>query len=109
MNLKGLTLVLAGLLLFSPTTVLSREIDVRAGNVRASTRRDGSIYVNSGNTKVEVPARHSLSRWYPWEFLRFPWRTNCQTISNRSHQRNTQVTNSGHSVVESSVYTSTCR
>jgi hypothetical protein len=108
MNLKRLTLMLAGFLLFLPAPVLSREIEVQAGSVRASTSRDGSIYVNTGNTNVEVPAYNSSSRWYPTRFLRFPWRTTCQN-RNSSYHRNTQVSKSGQSVTESSVYTSTCR
>jgi hypothetical protein len=108
MNLKGLTLTLASFLLFLPTPVFSRDIEVQAGSVRASTSRNGSIYVNSGTTNVEVPAYNSSSRWYPIRFLRFPWRTTCQN-RNSSYHRNTQVSKSGQTVTESSVYTSTCR
>lgn len=84
---------------------------VRTSNVEAVTRSDGSVYVNSGGTTVQVPSRRRY--WTPWRYWRLPWQNN---VSNKhsykcrhsSHQSTSRITSSGSQIVQSSVSTNIC-
>lgn len=107
MKLTKLTFLLAILTLMLPVTAIGSEI--QTNNVRASTNRDGSIYVQTGNTSVKVPPRRSYyRRWYPWQFWRRSSSSGCR---NKVYQRTSQTTRSGGRVVHSSASTSShsCR
>ena len=108
MKLSKLTILLATLAFLLPTVAIGSDIDVKTNNVRASTHPDGSVYVQTGNTSVQLPRRRPSVRWYPWRFWRLPWSRNCQ---NSVYQKTTQTTHSGGRVVSSSTSTSShsCR
>ena len=110
MKFNKLTFLLVILALLLPVAAIGNNINVRTNNVRASTSRNGSVYVQTGNTGVQLPSRRSSFSWYPWQFWRHSWlrRSNCQ---NRVYQRNTQTMQSGGRVVSSNISTSStnCR
>ena len=113
MKLSKLTLLLATLVFLLPMAATGSDIDIRTNNVRASSNRDGSVYVQTGNTSVKVPPRRSYYRrsyyrWYPWQFWRRSWNSSCR---NKVYQRTTQTTRSGGRVIHSSASTSShsCR
>lgn len=107
---KQLTVLLATLAFLLPATAIAKEIDVQTGNVRVSTYRDGSISVNSGQNRVEVPSpNHSRSRWNPLRSFRTPWSVSCRNSNNSTYQKTTQTTQSGQRVIHHSVSTHSCR
>lgn len=107
---KQLTVLLATLAFLLPTTAIANEIDVQTGNVRVSTYRDGSISVNTGQSRVEVPPpNRSTWRWNRLRSLRTPWSASCRNSNNSTYQKTTQTTRSGQRVVHHSVSTHSCR
>jgi hypothetical protein len=107
---KQLTVLLATLALLLPAPAIAKEIDVQAGNVRVSTYRDGSISVNSGQSRVQVPpSNRSTWRWNRLRSFRTPWSVSCRNSGNSSYQKTTQTTQSGQRVVHQSVSTHSCR
>jgi hypothetical protein len=101
------TFLLATLALLMPTVAVANDIDVRAGDVRVNTYEDGSIYVESGQTKVEVPAYSSTEeRWHPFGWVRLPWGLRCRSSNNSIYQRTTQTTESYNGVVRSRSFSS---
>ncbi|MDJ0691677.1 MAG: hypothetical protein QNJ41_24635 [Xenococcaceae cyanobacterium MO_188.B32] len=113
MRLSKLTFLLAILAFLLPVAATGSDIDIQTNSVRASTNRDGSVYIQTGDTSVKVPPRRSYYRrsyrsWYPWQFWRRSWNSGCQ---NKVYQRTTQTTHSGGRVVHSSTSTSSrsCR
>lgn len=90
-------------------SVLAGEIKINTPNVEAVTRSDGSVYINSGDTKVQVPSRRRS--WTPWRSWRLPWQNYSSTRSNcrhSSYQSTSQVTSSSSRIVQSSVTSKTC-
>jgi hypothetical protein len=106
-----LTFLLATLALLFPSVAIANEIDVRTGNVRVSTYQNGGVYVQSGKTKVEVPAYSTPQRrWNSLGWLRLPWGVSCRSSHNSVYQRTTQTSESHNGVVHrSSVSTQNCR
>ncbi len=108
MKLSKLTWLLAILAFLVPVSATGSGIDVQTGNVRASTNQDGSVYVRTGSTSVQVPPRPTYNRWSFWRFWQQPWNRSCR---NEVYQKTTQTTRSGGRVVHSSTSTSShsCR
>ena len=112
---KLISFVAVGVVIPSTLTVtnsaLAGEVQIRTPNVEAVTRSDGSVYVNSGGTKVQVPSRRY---WIPWDYWRLPWQNN---VSNRhtskcnqtSYQSTSRVTASSSQIVQSSISRNTCK
>ena len=109
MKFSKLTFLLALLAFMLPVAAIGSEI--RTNNVLVSSNRDGSVYVQTGNTSIKVPPRQSYyrrsyHRWYPWQFWRRYYRSGCR---NKVYQRSTQTTSSGGRVIHSSASTSSYR
>lgn len=103
MKLSKLTFLLAVLAFLLPVPAMGNGVEVQTGNVRVSTNQDGSTYVRTGNTSIQVPPSRSSQRWYSWQNWRLPWSRSCQ---NKVYQRTTQTTQSGGRVIHSSTSTS---
>ena len=110
---KLIGLVAAGLILPSMAIAKSNsvlaEVKVKTNNVEAITRSDGSVYVDTGGTTINVPRRDTPKYWNPFRYWNFPWqsRTNLdrRTSDSRCHQSSYQSshqTQSGQTVQRSS-------
>ncbi|MCC0177505.1 hypothetical protein I4641_11000 [Waterburya agarophytonicola K14] len=98
-----------------PSTILAgnnsalADVKVSTPNVEAITRSDGSVYVNSGGTTVQVPSHRRY--WTPWRYWRLPWqnlkseRSNCRQTS---YQATTRITPSSSKIIQSSVASNGC-
>ncbi|MGK7953361.1 MAG: hypothetical protein AB4368_32395 [Xenococcaceae cyanobacterium] len=108
MKFSRLTFLLAILAFLLPVSANGNGVDVQTGNVRVSTERDGSAYVRTGNTSLEVSPQHSSRPWYSWQNWRLPWSRSCHS---QVYQRTTQTTRSGERVIHSTTSTSSnnCR
>lgn len=109
MKFSKLTFLLAILALMLPFPATANSVNVQTDNVRVGTNKDGSTYVHTRDSSVQVPARsNSSNRWYYWQNWRFPWSRGCQ---NQVYQRTTQTTQSGGRVIHSSTSNSShnCR
>lgn len=112
---KLIGLVAVGLILPSTAialgnSVLASEVRVKTANVEAVTRSDGSIYVDTGRTSINVP-RRSRRSWYPWRYWNFPWQSlssDRDTCRHTSYQSTQQTTQSGQTTVQSSSYSHSC-
>lgn len=115
-NLIGFVAIgifIPGSILTNSDAVLAREVRVNTPNVEAVTRSDGSVYLNSGDTTVQVPSRdRDRSRyWIPWRYWRLPWQQhsdNRPSCYQSSYQATTQTTSSGSSFVTSRVSNYSC-
>lgn len=88
-----------------PNSASAHEIKVDTGKVEAITRRDGSTYVNSGGTIVEVPRRRSYRSWNPFRYWNFPWqsyKSSNRTGCRQSSYQATSTTSSGRVIQSSS-------
>ena len=124
---KLMGLVAAGLILPSTAIASSNsvlaEVKVKTNNVEAVTRSDGSVYVDTGETTINVPRRNTPRYWNPFRYWNFPWHLNSSdsrasdyaprlpsnggTLRDRqchqsSYQSTQQTTQSGHTVQHSS-------
>lgn len=108
MKFSKLTFLLAILALLLPVSVNANGVNVQTGNVRVSTDRDGSAYVRTGDTSIQVSPNRSSRPWYSWQNWRLPWSRSCH---NQVYQRTTQTTQSGGRVIHSTTSTSShnCR
>ena len=80
-------------------------VRVSTDKVRATTHSNGSVYVNTNQTSVSVPAYRRT--WYPWQSWRTPWRSRCRQ---NGYQSTTTQTSRGNGVVmRQSSTTSYCR
>lgn len=115
---KLMGLVAAGIVMPSTaiaygSSVLAGEVQIKTANVEAVTRSDGSVYVNSGGNRINVPSRRSYRYGFPFRYWRFPWRnysrnsdrSNCR---HSSYQSTSHVTQSNSKIVQSSVSSHTC-
>jgi hypothetical protein len=113
-NLMGLMVVgiiLPMTVITAESSVLASEVKVKTPNVEAVTSRDGSIYLNSNGTIVQVPSRSSYRSWHPFRYWRLPWQNNNNVRSNcrhSSYQATSHVTPSSSSIVQSSISHNTC-
>ena len=99
------TLAIVAAIAFFPSVAIASDIRIRTGSVEASTSKNGSIYVNTGNSKVQVPARRTFY-WNPFRYWRSPRQNaNCR---HNTYQKTTHVSQSGSRVVQSNVATRTC-
>ena len=92
-------------------SVFANEVKVKTSNVEALTSKDGSIYLNSGGTVVQVPSRSNYRTWYPWRYWHLPWGSNRNVRSHcrySSDQVTSQVNHSGSSIIQSSINRSSC-
>ena len=88
-----------------PKSVTAHEVKVSTPNIQAITRSDGSTYVNSGGTVVDVPSRRSYRSWNPFRYWSLPWRSyksNRHTNCRQSSYQSTKTTASGRVVQSSS-------
>ena len=93
------------------SSALAGETRITTPNIEAVTRSDGSVYVNSGGTTVEVPSRRRY--WTPWRYLRLPWQSNTSdrhssNCRHTSHQSTSRITATSSQVVQSSISSNTC-
>lgn len=112
MGLVAIGIVLPSTVVATNNSALATEIKIKTDNIEAVTKSDGSTYINTGDTTVQVPRRRS---WTPWRYWRFPWqnysnhstslRSNCRHSSNQSTER---IRGSGSTIVQSSFSSSTC-
>jgi hypothetical protein len=111
MGLMAVGIVLPITVIAAESSVFANEVKVKTPNVEAMTSRDGSIYLNSGGTVVQVPSRSSYRAWYPFRYWRLPWQSKTNLRSNcrySSSQTTSHVTQSSSSIVQSSVSRNTC-
>lgn len=111
MGLMALGIVLPITVFAAEGLVFASEVKVKTPNVEAVTSRDGSIYLNSGGTIVQVPNRSSYRSWHPFRHWRLPWQSNRNVRSNcrySSYQATSHVTQSSSSIIQSSVSHNTC-
>ena len=113
MKKRKLIFLLATLPFFLPTVANAGDIDVQAGNVRINTSREGSLYLNSGQTRLFVPStrsnfsRHNFRSWNRN-------RNNSQSIQmyctgqNSYSQQTTQIYGNRRRVVQSNVQIHKC-
>ena len=108
-------LVAAGLILPSTAVAFGNsalaEVKVKTNNVEAITRSDGSIYVDTGGTTLNVPQRDPRRYWNPFRYWSFPWQSLDNRSSDRqcrqsSYQSTHQTTQSG--TVQHSSYSHSC-
>lgn len=107
---KLIELMMVGIIL--PTTAMAtsvsaHEVKVNTGNVEAITRSDGSTYINSGGTIVNVPSSRSYRSWNPFRYWSLPWQSyknnnRTQTNCRQSSYQSTNTTPSGKIVQSSS-------
>ena len=105
-NRSKVAIGVVALSLMIPVSAIAGNVQVRTGNVRATTYNNGNIHVSTGKTSVSVPARRN-SVWYPWRYWRTPWRSS--TCRQSAYQQTSQVSNSGGRVTHHSSTTSYCR
>lgn len=113
---KLIGLVAVGLILPSTAisfsdSVLANEVRVKTPNVEAVTRSDGSIYVDTGDTTLNVPRRHSSRYWNPFRYWNFPWQrvtSDRKTCRHTTYQSTKQTTHSGNHTVQHSSYSNDC-
>lgn len=105
---KLIELMMVGIIL--PTTavatsVSAHEVKVNTGNVEAITRSDGSTYINSAGTIVDVPSRRSYRSWNPFRYWSLPWqiyKNDRHTTCRQSSYQSTNTTPSGKIVQSNS-------
>lgn len=109
MQIKQLSFLLITLAFFFPTTAISGEIDVQAGDVKVRTNSNGSISVDTSNNRVSVPPRSRYPRSW-WQRRPYYYRHRSRRYCNNStYQRSTQTTSVNGQVQTNSISTSTCR
>ena len=112
---KFIGLVAVGLILPSTAIAMSNsvlaEVRVKTANVEAVTRRDGSIYLDTGGTSVSVPRRHNRRYWNPIRYWQLPWRSYSNSerhCRQTTYQSTRQTTHSGNHLVQHSSH-SNCK
>lgn len=111
MGLMAVSIILPITAMTAESSVLANEVKVKTPNVEAFTNRDGSIYLNSNGTIVQVPSRSSYRSWHPFRHWRLPWQSNRNVRSNcrySSYQATSHVTQTSSSIIQSSVSHNTC-
>lgn len=103
MNKNSVTITLVALSIIVPSAAIAGGVRVSTDKVRATTNSNGSVYVDTNKTSVNVPVRRT---WYPWHSWRAPWRGNCRQ---GGYQSTTITTRGNHSVTRQSSTTSYCR
>lgn len=116
MKNKLMGLLAAGIVLPSITvaycvSAIASEVKVQTPNIEAVSRRDGSVYVNSSGTTVQVPSRRTYRYWTPWRSWRLPWRSYSDRSSCRhsSYQATSHITESSSQIIQSSISSNTCK
>ena len=104
-------IVLPSTVIATNDAVWAGEVKVNTPNIEAITRSDGSVYLNSGGTTVQVPSRRRY--WTPWRSWRLPWQSYSSTRSSpncrhSSYQSTSHVTASGSKITQSSVSSNLC-
>lgn len=102
-------IVLPSTVIATNDAVWAREVKISTPNVEAITRSDGSVYLNSGGTTLQVPSRRRY--WTPWRSWRLPWQNYSNTSPNchhSSYQSTSHVTASGNKIVQSSISSNSC-
>lgn len=111
MGVMAIGIILPATAITVENAVFANEVKVKTPNVEALTNQDGSIYVNSSGTVVQVPSRSAYRSWYPLRYWRLPWQNKNSVRSNcrhSSYQATSHVTQSGSSIVQSSVSHNSC-
>jgi hypothetical protein len=111
--IKRILLVTSALLLSA--TPEAEAMEVRAGNVEVNTGQDGSVFIDTGRTRLSLPATRyrSYVNVYPrpgsYQYNRPDFKFSCSGRGRRSSQQTTQITRSNRGIVSSQIYTSQCR
>lgn len=111
MGLMAAGVIFPSMAIASAQGVLANEVRVKTANVEAVTRRDGSIYVNTGGNAVRVTRRRSSRYWTPWRNWNFPWHRFSQSTSgcrHSSYQSTRQTTRSGGRIIHNSSSSQIC-
>ncbi|MEL6441404.1 MAG: hypothetical protein AAFQ80_19390 [Cyanobacteria bacterium J06621_8] len=88
---------------------IAGEIRVKTANVEAVSRRNGSIYVNTGGNTVSLNRRRAYRSWSPWQNWNFPWqRHRASGCRHGSYQSTRQTTRSSSGTIYSSSSTQIC-
>ena len=103
--------VLPNTIIATNNSALAGEVKVSTPNVEAVTRSDGSVYINTGGTTVQVPSRRKA--WTSWRYWRLPWQQDNYTrdsssCRHSSYQSTSQVTPSSSKIVQSSISSNNC-
>ena len=104
MNKNSVTLSVITLSILLPNVAIAGGVRVSTDKIEAATHSNGSVYVNTDKTSVNVPVRRT---WYPWHSWRTPWSNRCRQGSYQ--KTTTQTTRGNHSVTRQSSTTSYCR
>ncbi|WP_139253777.1 hypothetical protein [Hydrococcus rivularis] len=99
MFLKQLTILLAIVTIGFPAIAIASEIDVRAGNVRITTERDGDTTIHTRPRWRTYP-RHRSHYWWD-RYFRRQSNVGCSKGGNVVRQETTQVNRSGRTVTRS--------
>ena len=111
MGVMAVGLILPSTAIALGDSVLANEIRVKTPNVGAISRNDGSIYVNTGGTTLNVPRRNSRRSWNPFRYWRLPWQSlshDQEICRHSSYQSTQQTTQSGSRIVQQSSYSNNC-
>lgn len=113
MGLLAMGIVIPSTAIASCNSAIASELKVKTPNVEAISRRDGSVYINSGGTTVQVPSRRTYRYWTPWRSWRLPWQSNYNSIRSNcrhsSYQSTSRVTESSSQIIQSSISSNTCK
>ena len=110
-GLMAVGIIVPSTAITSTQGVLAKEVRVKTANIEAVSRRDGTVYINTGGNTVSVPRRRSYRYWNPWRNWNFPWQRYSNYNSGcrqSSYQSTRQTTRSGSRVIHSSNSSHTC-
>ncbi|MEM8673337.1 MAG: hypothetical protein AAGF83_05620 [Cyanobacteria bacterium P01_G01_bin.67] len=110
-GLMAVGIILPSAVIASSKGVIANEVRVKTNNIEAVTRRDGSIYINSGGNTVSVPRRRSYRSWNPFHNWNFPWHSfssNRSGCRHSSYQSTQQTTRSRSRVIHNSSSSHIC-
>jgi hypothetical protein len=106
---KKLSLLLAISAFWLSPIAEAREIDVRVGDVHIKTGSGGSTYINSGQTRLNVPSKNRSSIPYYRTFERYNrYIPCCCGYSSIYQQQTTQTNGYSRTNVQRSVSNSKC-
>lgn len=105
MGLMAVSMIFPVAIITAEQAVFANGISVKTPRVEALTRKDGSIYVKSGNTNIQLPSRST----YRYRYL--PWQNKTTVYSNcrhSFHQTTSHTTRSNSSIIQSTVTSNSC-
>lgn len=105
MKLKTVALLLLMSIFWIPAIAQAKDLEIQAGDVKLSKDEDGDIYVNTGNTRLRVPANRAYTNINSSQYYR---RINGCSSRNVTRQEVTQVRRGGNTVIQTNVSTHQC-